>query len=100
VRRSLSAGPSGGVRLVPDVLAAAVAVLVFWAPPTLGTASPARLAAGWALAAVTGLAMVSRRRFPGPATVATRRAERSSYGSVTVARAPPDASTTASASPG
>ncbi|MEU8234385.1 ATP-binding protein [Actinoplanes sp. NPDC048967] len=70
MRRSLSAGPSGGVRLVPDVLAAAVVVLVFWAPPTLDTASPAGRTAGWALAAITGLAMVSRRRTPGAATVA------------------------------
>ena len=70
MRRSLSAGFPGDARVVPDILAAAVVVLVFWAPSTVDATDPARLAAGWTLAAVTGLAMVARRRFPGAATVA------------------------------
>ena len=62
-------GPAGGVRLLSDLLAAAVVILVFWAPPTVDAATGSRLPVGWTLAAVTGLAMVSRRHLPGAATV-------------------------------
>ncbi|HEX8627822.1 MAG TPA: histidine kinase [Catenuloplanes sp.] len=61
-------GSGTGVRPLLDAVAAAVVVGVFWLPPTIDVADRPRLAAGLVLAAVTGVAMLVRRRFPAHAT--------------------------------
>lgn len=69
--RSLSgvlAGSDTGRRPLLDAGAAVGVVGIFWLPPTLDVAERPRLVAGLALAAVTGAAMMLRRRFPARAT--------------------------------
>jgi signal transduction histidine kinase len=61
VRRSLTVD-----RL--DIAAAVVVVFVFWVPPTLAATTWSAVA-GWVLAAVTGAAMVARRRSPAGSTL-------------------------------
>jgi hypothetical protein len=61
-------GSNERVRPFLDVLAAALVVGLFWFPPTLGVEDRPRLAAGLALASVTGGAMILRRWFPTVST--------------------------------
>ena len=61
--------PDIAVRPLAAAVAAAVVVAVFWLPPILAAAPHwPRVAVGTALAAITGGAMVLRRRLPAPAT--------------------------------